>query len=1533
MIKYDKKQVLPVTRRGAVELSRCTDIESGESSWLMTGHGKELSPNLRTVLGREYKISSDIDSEKILSGQKLLDTPTGPALMLENFDGMPLEFYSALFHDEFEFILRAASYAARALQVIHNDGIVHRGIDARSILLSVTNAETIEGAALTFMGLSMKSDKGKNSGALGMDDSLDFFSPEYISPEITGMVDLETDHRADLYSLGIVLYEMLTGSLPFRSGNRREVLNWHVARKPVPPREVNGAVPQVLSDMVMLLLSKEPKERYESAEALILDIDNCLKNLSEDDTIKKFPLMPMKALSGINFSKEIAGRKNEKELLLQHLDCAEERGCAVSFVSGHAGIGKTALVKFLEKEVMACGGWFASGKFDQNRIDIPYAVFSEAVGSLVKQVLMSNENDLIAWKNNISSALKPNGLLLTGISPDLEYLIEMNEIVLEGNPESRVTLFRQTFKKFIAVIASRKTPLVIFLDDLQWADSASLDLLKFLVEGSPVDGLMVIGAFRDNEIDEKHPLNPVLKKIGSTGYPSQLIFLETLDAAAVEKILADALRPNINRRANLASLIIRKTGGNPFYVRKFILSLHESGLLYAGEGGQWKWDLHKIEDIPATENVVDLLIYVIDHLSVDEKEVLKVASCMRDCFTRDLLYIVSGMNEKRLGGILKQLRDKDLLTADVNLHYSFSHDRVKEAAAGLLSEAESKKFHHKIGIALLQLFGDENLEEYIFEITDHLNACRDLMTDEDELNRLLHLNLQAAVKAVNITAYSGSVRYYRHVIETASETLRKDDDQFLYEIYRSYAHTLYLANEYEEATAAVEDAMKYCFSEYQQIELFEILINIKTITLETEEAMNLGLQTLKRLGLDLFKDRDNPEKSVEEMLVKVRKYFDDPDFGFSTMSLCVDEKVICILKIIEPVTIACFQLGDMQFSILLNLYIVLLSLKYGISSTSVVGFSVYSYFAGPLWGEYDRAKMISKAALELCKKFNYNYQLCLVAVQYAVFVNYWHEHLKHADELLELAEQKGWESGNYIFLNYCTSHQVVNSFALGRNIESCMTLIDDKLRLVESINHEEMIACLVSYKHAYLNLQGKTESLTDFSFNENTEESFLQDCRDKELHMAFVLFITNKVLVEYIYGMFDASLSEIESIDLYSTLFITHFHYVDFYFLRSLSITSDFERFSSEESEERMAWVKEFQIELKGLAEQTPDNLMFKYLLIEAEIARIEERIPEAMTLYDQAISEAYRNEYRQFEAIACERTAEFWRGQGKDEFGFIYLDRAYICYKEWGAVRKVELIESAYSERYKNSRIESGFSEEEILNLLHSFNSLSSHLDAGGLVNELGDIALSHSGAESFMLFIEQDSGNRIMVKKIKDDESESSIEMLPVEIDDTETEMHFPLELMRYVKRTGKDIFLYDDDMHAVFKNTRYIQVKKPKSAFCLRRSTPRGDVVWYLENSIMKGAFAQLNLKVFEMLTMQALLCIENVLYREGMQMYSPAEGLAVKNEGETKIIAHEKIIYCSSHGRRTVVHTSEEEYEINSLLKEIEKNFPPSLFSCS
>ena len=676
---------------------------------------------------REVEIGTMFDSKGIIKYYGTERYKNADALITEDFGAVALAEVIPEDGMDIKTFLLVAIQLAQALGEVHKKGIIHKDIKPRNITI---NPETQTTKLIDFgisSQLSRENQSIKNPTML--EGTL-----AYMSPEQMGRMNRAIDYRTDFYSLGVTFYEMLTGFLPFDASDPMELVHCHIARAPTPPHERNKEIPPVVSDMVMKLLAKTAEERYQSANGLAVDFQKCLTAWELTGSIENIIIGEKDVSARFEIPQKLYGRESEIDTLMAAFARVSQGTKEMMLVSGYSGIGKSALVNEIHKPIVEKRGYFISGKFEQLQRNIPYAALIMAFRGLIRQLLTESDAQVEQWKEKLLAALGKNGQIIINVLPELELIIGTQPAVPELPPVESQNRFNLLFQRFVHAFTQKEHPLVLFLDDLQWADSASLKAIELLITDAETQYLFLIGAYRDNEVTDAHPLMLSLEQIQTTEAVINWIHLQPLDMASLNQLAADTLACDIEKSKPLAELVMGKTNGNPFFINQFLTEIYEAGLLiFDYNQGSWQWEIAKIEQSEITDNVVDLMVGKIQKLPVSTQEVLKLAACIGNQFD---LHTTSVIHEKSSSGTADDLwealqegliaplgDDYKFLTGDVTqsetespdvtlskaknlsqrqpeiLHsvqndkndfavsYKFLHDRVQQAAYSLIEDS------------------------------------------------------------------------------------------------------------------------------------------------------------------------------------------------------------------------------------------------------------------------------------------------------------------------------------------------------------------------------------------------------------------------------------------------------------------------------------------------------------------------------------------------------------------------------------------------------------------------------------------------------------------------------------------------------------------------------------------------------------------------------------------------------------------------------------------------------------------------------
>lgn len=722
-------------------------IRNSDSQRVIIKRLKSETPELKEIesLQNEYEISGNLDCPRIIKAYSLEADGNSYALILEDFGGQSLAEYLSVHPLSLEEFFTVGIHLAETLNQLHQIPIIHKDIKPSNIIINPNTQEV----KLTDFNIAIRA---PFEYPTLQNPNLMAGTFAYMSPEQTGRMNRYLDHRSDLYSLGVTFYEMLTGQLPYVSTDPLELIHSHLAQDPIPPHQLSANIPLGVSHVVLKLLAKSAEDRYQTAEGLKFDLESCVQQYQNYRTVNSFILGQRDRAPYLILPQKLYGREEEIQVLLNAFSTIQQGNSSFAVISGYAGIGKTSIVREIYPPVSQARGYFISGKFDQYKQETPYSAIIEAFQNLISQLLTTSAEEIAVWQKQIQTALGNNGKIIIDLIPELEILIgpQPDVPILEG--QAIQNRFHRVFQQFTNVFSQAKHPLVLFLDDLQWADTASLKLIQYLVSNPNAKYFLLIGAYRDNEVKLTHPLLHILNQLKNEHNTKIIeITVQSLNIDQVHEFMADTFETKADPQKiqQLSHLVFEKTQGNPFFINQFLKTLDEEKIInYNYQADQWLWDLNVIQGVGLADlNLVELLARNFQKLPQTTQEILKAAACIGYQFSLSSLVKIHQCSSDFAKNNLEPALQQNFITIDSKgsktslnhgeIEYRFLHDRIQQAAYSLIPVTEKKATHLKIGQLLLQNSTEKEQEEILFVLVNQLNLGFDLLTSEEERQELV----------------------------------------------------------------------------------------------------------------------------------------------------------------------------------------------------------------------------------------------------------------------------------------------------------------------------------------------------------------------------------------------------------------------------------------------------------------------------------------------------------------------------------------------------------------------------------------------------------------------------------------------------------------------------------------------------------------------------------------------------------------------------------------------------------------------------
>jgi predicted ATPase len=1415
----------------------------------------------------------------------------GIALVVEDFGGQSLA-QRAEPVVPVERVLAIASAVVRALGRVHARDVIHKDITPGNVIVNWDSGEV---KIIDFGIASELSHEQQGS------DAAQGTLP-YISPEQTGRMNRDVDYRTDYYSLGVTLFELLTGTLPFKADDVMGWIHCHISKPAPKARDLNRSVPASLSDVVHKLMAKNPDDRYQSSHGLLKDLESCLAESKSQSPVLDFVPGRHDVPERFQLSQSLFGRERETALLVEAFERASSGPAKLVVVGGYSGVGKSALIHELHREIVARHGHFVAGKFDQLDRNVPYGALIQAIRRLVQQILREPETRLRAWQERLRAAVGSNGQVLVELVPDLVQVLGPQQPVPALPPRESQARFQRLFTDFLKAAAQPEHPIVVFIDDLQWADPSTPVLLVSLLSDASVENLLVVGAYRDNEVREGHLLLSSVAQIREQRPDAVLeIALHPLSEAAVNKIVAETLRCEPAVSAPLAALIAQKTGGNPFFVKELLGHLARAGAFrFASESGLWQWDYEKVQAAAVSDNVVDLMVERLQKLPPATLDALCIAACLGNQCDLTQVALVAGKPAGIVASALRRAVEERVLVplgngyrliqddheydegglSTLAIHYQFQHDRVQQAAYSLLGSEAKARAHLAIGRLLLASDSQAHQEGF-FELVNHLNLGRAFITSPEERAELVSRNEIAGRRAKQAAAYAVGTAYF----ETALGLLTKEEwaaePARYFDCRREAAECVYYSGDPEQARLACEELIASAPDARCRVAALELRARIYCAQARLMDAIATLREALSLLGLVLPEDMADIERQIGEGIGKMQGHLARvPIEDFVKLPEMTDENKLLISSLLYQLVVPAIQAFPPLF-VLSELLMFDLALTHGTTPYSCKNFVDCGIIQGPVLGDYERAYRLGKVAFEFLKRDSSRHLSAAVGFVFSTFVSHWRAHYR--ESLDGFAETERWalEFGDVEHGLYAHTLGTQRWFCVGLPLEACQTKLDTATAHLKHARAKNQLNGVAFVRRAIAMLRG-TAADAEFLKSE-PEQSFTDQLRESRNTQWLFMYGHTMVLANAVLG----DVANAERWQAFATEHVMsggniHFSLVDHHLFEVLLGAERHAKAPEAEQSALLERLTAVEAKLKNWAEHSPQNFAHKYKLACAELARVRaEPMHVILALYGEALAAA-GDEFLHLRAFTTERLADYWSGAGQPRIARLFLEEAYFLYERWGASAKLRQLRLAHPRVFETPNVpasaytttltrthRTGFVREgslDVESMIKATRTVSGEVRRDKLFAKLMATIIENAGAQRGCLILKSETSDELCVEAAAGVDGE--YRNLTSQAVDQCRELC--ADIVRYVARSGDAVVLDDATQDPRYRDDAHVKENGVKSVLCLPVLHQKKLLaILYAENNQATHAFTSERLRLLQVIAGQAAISITNARLYDNLE----------------------------------------------------------------
>lgn len=1489
MTKANRYRVEQVLRENLpAVVTRAVDTTSGVRVILRQSRPSLAADGSIAKLRHDFELSQRVTSPYVAKPVDLVGSGDNLTLVLEDLEARPLDGWLTEGPVPLDTALEWAVQLARAVADIHSAGIVHKAISPASVLC----AERGTGLKVFDFGAAMTLERDVGTP---QDTPLDTAMLAFTSPEQTGRTNRVIDYRSDYYSLGATLYALFTGKPPFAGDDPLTLVHAHFARTPVAPSTLNSAVPPALSAIILKLLQKAPEDRYQSSQGILYDLERCLSEFRMAGEVEAFEPGERDRVERLHISQKLYGRDVELEALHHTFDLARNGRPALVTVAGHAGIGKTALVRTFEASIQTAQALTASGKFEQFQRDRPYSAIADALGHLVKMLLATPGAHLDAFRSALLDAVGPHGQLLIDLIPDVSLVIGPQPAVTPLSGAEAKARFQRTVRQFLSALASEAQPLMLFLDDLQWADIASLDLVHEILASDGALHVLIVGAYRDHEVDAAHPLTRLLSALTAEGQSPTHLELHPLGGADVDALLRDTLQVRAEARAPLVDLTLERTDGNPFFVIQFVTELWEHGWLrWDADTAAFHCDLDAIKRQIPTANVLAILAQRIASHHDETQQALACASCIGPSFAvslvaralkRSLHDTARALRPALSAGLLElhrttaqrfeQLADRsdDTTPTDTTrVSLRFAHDRVEQTAYDALSADARARMHLRIGRLTLASLNERSAAGALFDVVTQFNSGAALIEAREERLTVADLNLRAGRRACASTAYEAADRYLRAGIELLPEDAWEQHYELARDLHLEFARTLYLLTRFTEAHAALDRLVPRLRGFVDEAESYRLRVEIHTTQGRIDAAVQTGIEGAALFGLKLplhpSDDEVHAAYQALQSALNGREIASLIDLPHMT-----EPRTRAMLDLLAP-TVTASIFFDPKLKYLTLCHMVRLSLEHGNTGASTYAYVYLGSAMGPVFGDYAQGWQFGRLAYDLVDRHGWHDYEAKVGLAFGNMVNFWTRPLEEDLPYLRNAFRAAREYGDLTYSCYCSNHIGMIRLAKGDHLQSVERELGDLIEYVQAAKFDVIADILKSQRQVVRVLRGETRNNVTFS-DDTFDEAAFERHLETSMSITICWYYIHKMRARYVFGAYDDALDAASKAEpLIWSSDKTHLEDVDFHFYRFLALAAQRSAMSDDRGAQADQAMDAIEADFTRWAQHAPKNFAHKHSILLGERARLKGDVIAALRAFEEAARSA--DTFVQDRALAHELAARCALEGSLVTAARSHVEEALHAYESWGADGKVAQIRRQYREHLgraprdantTGAAAHDGLPSEaakidqrqlDWLSVIRASQALASETDVDTLVQSALEIMVESAGAQRGVLFTIDDGDEYVRRAQVEPVDTERHEELNSAD----RSERGVTTSLIRYVGRTREIVLLADAARDPRFALDPHVVATRPKSVLCVpmvRRGNVTGVV--YLENNLATALFSEQRISALQVLAAQTRISLDN------------------------------------------------------------------------